>query len=978
MPLHIRIKSLLCLVVFCSYATLNTQAIAKQHDITEREEILFNQGWSFRQGAIGNISQLNKVSDNWQAVTLPHDWAIAGPFDPNVSGEQGKLPWQGEGWYKKLFSLTAKLLTNKRVLFLFDGIMANPNVFINGKKAGSWHYGYNSFWLDATSLIKTDQANQMAVHASTKEHYSRWYPGAGIYRKVRMLIVDDIHVPIWGVKITTPEVLKNKAKIAIKTQINNSTNSKQQVTINTFITENKSEKVLVSHSKVIEISAKTIAPVKQLLTLVDHKLWNIDQPDLYKSHYEIIINGKIVDRRSNRFGIRTFKWTADDGFHLNGKRVQIKGVNLHHDNGPLGAALFKDALIRKLSIMKDMGVNSLRTSHNAPSPELLDLADEMGFVVIDELFDKYGATASVDVSTQDYVNNYAEAEIKNFIDRDFNHPSVMLWSVGNEVGDVLDDAKNGPTIVKTMVDYFKKYDTSRPTNMASHKTSAIKKRVLEAADTQGWNYGQKYALARNAYPKIPQIYTETASAFSTRGYYQFPHPKHKNDFNANHQESSYDYTAASWSDIPDVEFKRMDRDRYVAGEYVWTGFDYLGEPTPHTQAARSSYFGIVDLVGLPKDRYYLYRSKWNKQSMTLHILPHWTWPERVGKNVPVFVYTDGDEAELFLNGTSLGKKKKLNANDAKANTSNIAFGKVAWSSSEDISQDINGNVIWENRADKAVDGAINSQWSASNNKYPQWLALDLEQEQKIGYVSIAWKDSAKKIDYQFETSSDGKNWQSAASSATDMKLSHHSILNIDTRARYVRVLVNKITNAWSPVTIKELVIKEVFDEKSDNENPYYQVMNQYRLHWDDVIYQPGELKVVAYKKGKVIGEKIVNTATKTTKLRLTAEQESISANSDSLNYILVEAADKNDQLSPHDMSMVDFTINGPASITGIGNGNPLSLEPFQDNQHSLFYGKAVVIIRGISGQTGTVTLTAKSKDLAMATIKLQSVSSLQR
>ncbi|MGL1959429.1 MAG: DUF4982 domain-containing protein [Colwellia sp.] len=961
----------LAFVLYLVFA--NHLVFAQQTQLSARQEMLFNQDWSFRKGALKNISQLNQVTDNWQPVTLPHDWAIEGPFDAKVSGEQGKLPWQGEGWYKKSFSLSPQQLSNKRIIFLFDGIMANPKVYINGQKAGSWHYGYNSFWLDVTNLLRSDQENQIAVHVSTKEHYSRWYPGAGIYRKIRMMVVDNVHTPIWGVKITTPEVNTNSAKVAISTEITNKNKTKQTITIKTFITENNSQKVLSIQSKALVLAAGESSKVSQILTLNNHKLWDVAHPNLYQSHNEIIINNKVVDNNINKFGIRTFKWTHDKGFYLNGRRVQVKGVNLHHANGPIGSALFKDALIRKLSIMKEMGVNSIRTSHNSPSPELLNLADEMGFVIINELFDKYGATASVDVPTAEYVNLYAEAEIKNFINRDFNHPSVMMWSIGNEVGDVLSDAKNGGKIVKTMVEYFKKYDTTRPTNMGSHIVSSIKNRVLDAVDTQGWNYGQKYALTRTLYPTTPQIYTESASAFSTRGYYQFPNPEHKNDFNANFQESSYDYTSATWSDIPEVEFMRMTRDSYVAGEYVWTGFDYLGEPTPHTQEARSSYFGIVDLVGIPKDRYYLYRSQWNNKEHTLHILPHWTWPERVDKNVPVMVYTDGDEAELFLNGNSLGKRKKLTAQEVNANNSNIAFGKVAWSSSEDIAQDKNGNVVWENRADKAVDGLINTQWAAGDNKFPHWLALDLETVQQIGYVSIAWEDSADKINYQFEVSNDGKNWQSVGSSKTDVKLSHHSTLKLNVKARYVRVYINHIKDAWSPVTIKELAIKEIFDKNQDTENPYYQIMKRYRLMWNDVIYQPGELKVVAYKKGKKIGEKMVRTAKNAKVISLIPEKLTLKADSNSLNYILVEARDENGELAPHDMSMVYFDIEGPATIIGIGNGNPLSLEPFQDKQHSLFYGKAIVIIRGISGQAGTVTLRAKSKGLTTSTTTMRAI-----
>jgi len=415
------------------------------------------------------------------------------------------------------------------------------------------------------------------------------------------------------------------------------------------------------------------------ISLEDPLIWDIDHPDLYTCQAELKIGGKVVQNTSSAFGLRNFQWTANDGFHLNGRRVQLQGVNLHHDQGPLGAAFFPRAMERQLEIMQEMGVNALRTSHNACAPEVLDLCDRMGIIVFNELFDKYGPTAGVQCSTGEYVDQYAEAEVRNFVRRDRNHPSVFLWSIGNEIPDILTDRDSlAAEHVARMVSYFQMHDQTRPITMGCHIPSASGegKHILDALETSGWNYGRRYVSTRLAYPDMPLIYSESASAFGTRGAYKLPLPESKTDWTDDGEMTAYMLTSARWSDIPEIEFEYMRIDTFVAGEFVWTGFDYLGEPTPVMNMdspwaegsflptregydARSSYFGIVDLAGLPKDSYYNYRSLWNKHEHTVHLSPHWNWQGQEGKPIPVFVYTDGDEAELFLNGESLGRRTKM-------------------------------------------------------------------------------------------------------------------------------------------------------------------------------------------------------------------------------------------------------------------------------------------------------------------------------
>ncbi|HKK12624.1 MAG TPA: glycoside hydrolase family 2 TIM barrel-domain containing protein, partial [Flavobacteriaceae bacterium] len=748
----------------------------------------------------------------WETVNVPHDWAIGENFIVDGDGSTGKLPWKGEGWYRKSLDIPATY-TGKRIVLIFDGVMAFPKVYINGTLVGRWDYGYNSFYVDITDALNFGDKNMLAVHADTRKHDSRWYPGGGIYRKVQMLITNPIHINVWGTYITTPIVKPNYADVRISASVHNETNQNEDVKVEHIIynpegfeiAKNSIEKtILEGRSSDFEVT----------LQVPDPLLWDIEHPTLYTSKTNVYKDGILLDSKETTFGIRTMHFTADNGFYLNNRRVQLKGVCLHSDLGPLGMAFNKRAMERELEIMKSMGVNAIRTSHNAPAPEVLELCDRMGLLVFDELFDKYDAKA--DIQEDPDFDEFAHRNVKNFVERDRNHPSIFIWSVGNEIGNVQWNIDNGFKKLHTMVNYVRKYDPTRPVTLVCDNLESASLRHFDYYDVHSWNYGRRYRLARQLEPNKSVIISESASTVSTRGFYEFPLPKEKTDFTKSLQVSSYDLNAPNWAEIPDDDFMWQQDEPYVAGEFVWTGFDYLGEPTPYDNwsvknmgmtdkdASRSSYFGIVDLMGIPKDRYYLYKSYWKPDENMVHILPHWNWKGKEGDTIPVFAYTNGDCGELFVNGKSQGKRCK--------------------------------------------------------------------------------RPSSK-------TSTE-----------------------------------------------------------------------RFRLMWNDVTYQPGELKVIAYKNGKQIAEETIKTTDKPYKLQLTPDRTVINANGEDLSYILVEAYDKNGNSCPLANNEVDINIKGKAHIAGVGNGNPQSFEPFKADHVKLFYGKAMIIL-GSDFEKGNVEVSVKADGL---------------
>ena len=663
-----------CLALALAAGLLAGPTLASGQGADSRREVTTLQtGWRFAEGNHPEAREPGFDDSGWEVVQVPHDWAIDGPFIPGGEGSTAKLPWQGQGWYRLDLDVPASY-AGKRVYLIFDGVMAFPQVYVNGALAGEWDYGYTSFYLDVTEHLDPGASNLLAVHADTRQHDSRWYPGAGMYRKVRMLAVDPVHVGVWGTYIVTPIVQPHYADVRIRTTVRNATAAPEAVTVEQVILNPEGREI--ARGEITDtVDAGGSGDLEVTIPLIKPRRWDIESPVLYTARTRVRTGEDIRDVYETPFGVRTIRFDPDHGFWLNERRVQLKGVNLHHGHGPLGAAFYPAAERRQLEIMMEMGVNAIRTSHNIEAPEVLALADSLGLLVFNEAFDKYDRKADILPDTD--FEEFAHRNIRNFVVRDRNHPSVFLWSVGNEIGDVQWNIDNGFQKLHTMVNYVRKYDPTRPVTLVNDNAQAPRLRAFDYYDVLSWNYSRRWALARQMEPNKSVIISESASTLSTRGFYEFPLPEDPTAFTASLQVSSYDLHAPWWAEVADDDFMWQQQEPYIAGEFVWTGFDYLGEPTPYTnrgveelgldpdRASRSSYFGIVDLVGIPKDRFWLYRSYWRPDETTLHILPHWNWPERVGQNVPVFVYTNGDCAELFLNGESLGTDCK----DPKSETS---------------------------------------------------------------------------------------------------------------------------------------------------------------------------------------------------------------------------------------------------------------------------------------------------------------------
>ncbi len=644
----------------------------------QRTETLLEKNWKFVQGDVAEAARPDFDDSKWQRVTVPHDWAIYGPFDRShdlqdvavtqnfeseasvKTGRTGGLPYVGVGWYRTTFDAPA----GKRVTLVFDGAMSEAHVYVNGQEACFWPFGYNSFHCDVTDLLEMEgKSNTLAVRLENRPQSSRWYPGAGLYRNVRLVVTDSVHVPVWGTQLTTPHVDADYASVRLLTMVEEADD--KDIRILTDIVSPAGE-VIATKDNTRKISHGQ--PFEQNFLVENPSLWSPETPYLYKAVSHIYADGKLVDEYTTVFGIRNIEIVADKGFFLNGKHRKFQGVCNHHDLGPLGAAINTAALRHQLALLKEMGCDAVRTSHNMPAPELVQLCDEMGFMMMVEPFDEWDI-AKCENGYHRYFNEWAEKDMVNMLRQYRNHPSVVMWSIGNEVPTQC--SPEGYKVASFLQDICHREDPTRPVTCGMDQVSCVLSNGFAAMiDVPGFNYrAHRYV---EAYEKLPQnivLGSETASTVSSRGVYKFPVELKKQAMYDDHHSSCYDTECCSFSNVPDKDFALADDYEWTIGQFVWTGFDYLGEPSPYDTDAwpsHSSVFGIIDLASLPKDRYYLYRSLWNKKANTLHVLPHWTWPGREGENTPVFVYTNYPEAELFVNGKSFGKQRKLTAAESAA------------------------------------------------------------------------------------------------------------------------------------------------------------------------------------------------------------------------------------------------------------------------------------------------------------------------
>lgn len=770
------------------------------------------------------VWNFSRDSVEWHQVAIPHDWAIYGPFDRNQdlqkvaveqngeteetwkTGRTGGLPYVGKGYYKTTFDVAQ---TDGRSLSLvFDGAMSHAHVYVNGVPVTYWPYGYNSFHCNIDNAVHPG-TNTLTVSLENLPKSSRWYPGAGLYRNVHLIETGRVHIPVWGTRVTTPHIDGEYAAVRLETAVEGLA-KREKVTLHTIIT--------APDGKVAADRSDTFwhypgVPFTQNLRVAAPQLWDTETPNLYTACTEVLCGDEVADTYTTRFGIRSIEVRPGDGFYLNGKKTKFRGVCNHHDLGPLGAAVNRSALRHQLEMLRDMGVNAIRTSHNMPAPELVELCDEMGFMMMVEPFDDWGFRPKCRNGYGSIFTEWAQRDMENMVRHYRNNPSVVMWSIGNEVPSQW--GEDGIAELKFLQDIVHREDPTRPVTCGMDQFDAVISNGFAAAlDVPGFNY--KTNRYDEALPLLPQdiiLGTETASTVSSRGVYKFPVTKGADMKYPDHQSSSYDVEYCPWSNIPDDDFVRDDDMDNCMGQFVWTGFDYLGEPSPYDTDAwpsHSSMFGIIDLASIPKDRYYLYRSKWNTREHTLHILPHWNWQGREGQVTPVFVYTDSPRAELFINGKSQGIR-----------------------------------------------------------------------------------------------------------------------------------------------------------EKNDSTH-----MNRYRLMWMNTVYEPGELRVVAYDAdGNVTGESTVRTAGRPDHLVLTPSRRELTADGEDLVYITVQVADRDGNIVPDDTRRVSFSTKGAGKFRATANGDPTSLDLFHIPEMPLFSGAATVIVQ--AGNTpGSVTLTARAKGVKNASITI--------
>ena len=655
--------------------------------------------WQFAKEQ--NDHQMPVAEDkHWQEVSVPHDWAIYGPFDrandlqnvtvwqngetfPSIkTGRTGGLPYMGSAWYKTNVTLPttgacADLQrsdlpsTSTNYFLLFDGAMSEAEVFVNGQKVCFWPYGYNAFHCDITSALHVGD-NEIAVRLQNREQSSRWYPGAGLFRNVHFIHKPHVYVPIWGTHITTPYVTEELAAVNIKTRVENAINKHIELHT-TLISKTTGEAV---DSLVSGYDVKHNLPLEQNITITNPALWSPETPNLYIARTSVYADGVYQEEVETVFGVRSVQIVPNVGFLLNGKVRKIQGVCLHHDLGPLGSAVSRDALRRQLLMLKEMGCDAIRTSHNMPAPEQIELCDEIGLMVMCEPFDEWD-WAKCKNGYSRFFNEWAERDMVNMLHHFRNNPSIIMWSIGNEVPTQCDP--QGYKTAKMLQDICVREDGTRPCTAGMDQvTCVLENGFASVLQIVGLNYRPHRYL--ESYQRTPQhliLGSETASTVSSRGVYLLPALPDDTDHitNMNHpggnsqinQCSSYDLQYCPWSNLPDDDFRNMDDYAWTIGQFVWTGFDYLGEPSPWDTDAwpsHSSYFGIIDLAGIPKDRYYLYRSMWRKDVHTVHLLPHWNW--NTGDTLPVMAYTDAAEGELFVNGKSMGKVRKLTREESEA------------------------------------------------------------------------------------------------------------------------------------------------------------------------------------------------------------------------------------------------------------------------------------------------------------------------
>ena len=804
--------------------------------------IIFGKRYQRPEGNPGeNIAYVKSDFDDseWRHLNLPHDWAIEGSFNIDYNGSTGKLPYWGIRWYRKTLELSQDD-AGKQIYLDIDGAMSYASVWCNGQYVGGWPYGYASFRLDLTPYIKAGQKNVLAIRLDNPDDTSRWYPGSGIYRNVWLVKTSPVHVEQWGTFVRNQQVDSEIAVMEMGVNIENHAGKDVQVKLQTSVyLQGKDgrpvgEEVTQSMTKDIAIKKDSWSGARFQFKVDKPKLWDIDTPNCYVAVSRVFMDGKEMDSYETPFGIRTIEFTHDQGFMLNGQKVAIKGVCMHHDLGALGAAFNEVAAERQLRIMKEMGANAIRTSHNPPAPELVALCDRMGLMMQLELAD----TWQKGKRKNDYnllFDDWSEADMRSLVRHYRNHPSVIMWSIGNEMPDQTTD--QGVIIARNLTAYCHDEDPTRPTSLGCNKRDAVFRDIVNQVDIFGLNYFHKtYPVFKEQNPTRRYHASETSSATSSRGEYFFPVTTDVNDSRSGFQLSSYDMTTIGWGCAPEVQFKMNEEYPFMSGEFVWTGFDYLGEPTPYNKdltnllnfsdpnelekarkeleelgkiktPSRSSYFGIVDLCGFPKDRYYNYKSYWRPDVPTVHILPHWNWQERIGEITPVHIYTSGDAVELFLNGKSLGRREKAHSYD--------------------------------------------------------------------------------------------------------------------------------------------------------------------RLTWDDVRYEPGSLKAIAYKNGQKWAEDLVETTGKPAALQVTAEKTELKSDGTDLSFIRVAVVDSQGRVVPRSKNHLKFSVTGPAEIIATDNGDATSLLPFQLSERDAYNGLALVILRSQYMKQGKVVLTVESKGLPKQKIALK-------